>query len=115
VQITNNALHIRMIGITQVPNRSGKIRRANENTVYTVDRDNFFEGINAGHAFDLQQYADAVVDDCVVVGNTAIAIAAMRTSHATNALWRVTRGRHGLAGIVRRLNKGNQQVVETNI
>src|SRR5690606_35213017 len=53
MQVAYDPLDVGVVGVAQMPQGSGEIRRANEDAVHTVHRDDIVEGFDTRPAFDL--------------------------------------------------------------
>src|SRR5947209_15376259 len=104
-----------MFGIAEVAESRRQIGWAYEQSVHAIDGRDARRGVDAGTTFDLHHDRDVVVDDLEVVGNAAVAIAALGHGDAAHAGRGIARGAHGTPRFVCTLDERNEEIVEACI
>ena len=104
-----------MVGVAEMAERGGEVGRADEDAVDAVDRRDRRRGLEAGAALDLHHDADLVVDAGEVVGDGAVAVAALRDRDAAHAGRRIAGRGDRAARLVGGLHERHQEVVEAGV
>lgn len=114
--VLDSLLHLRMPGIADMPQRGGKIGRADKHAVDTGGVGDIVKRLQPGNRFNLQQQADLLLGLVKIVGGPVPAAgAAYGRSDAANAIGRIARRTDEFRRLRAAFHHGDQQAARADV